>query len=380
LMPVLLYPLLAIAFRHFFLSGMGTVAVPQYRLGVPSGEHGRALNHLLETGDKAWKSANRVAPRPGEEFAAHPEITYWEGDDTEAAVRAHEIHLAMKVRSETPLEYEAVYDPDWPTSKEALAYVQERLLAANIRVHGKQPALRAVPVPKTERKSMFLASLIPLILILMTMTGAVYPAIDLTAGERERGTLEMLMATPVPRFGLLVAKYVAVLAVAMLTALINLGMMTVTVYGSGLAPRLLESTDLLAERILAVLGLLLLFAVFFSAVLLIVTCFARSFKEAQAYIVPLVLLSLLPGLLALVPELELKNALTVVPLLNIVLLARDLLEGKGDWAAASVVVCSTLIYAVAALALAARIFGAEAVLFGEGRSWSDLFRSRRKTR
>ena len=227
---------------------------------------------------------------------------------------------------------------------------------------------------------MFLASLIPLILILMTMTGAVYPAIDLTAGERERGTLEMLMATPVPRFGLLVAKYVAVLAVAMLTALINLGMMTVTVYGSGLAPRLLESTDLLAERILAVLGLLLLFAVFFSAVLLIVTCFARSFKEAQAYIVPLVLLSLLPGLLALVPELELKNALTVVPLLNIVLLARDLLEGKGDWAAASVVVCSTLIYAVAALALAARIFGAEAVLFGEGRSWSDLFRSRRKTR
>ena len=80
LMPVLLYPLLAIAFRHFFLSGMGTVAVPQYRLGVPSGEHGRALNHLLETGDKAWKSANRVAPRPGEEFAAHPEITYWEGE------------------------------------------------------------------------------------------------------------------------------------------------------------------------------------------------------------------------------------------------------------------------------------------------------------
>jgi sodium transport system permease protein len=55
-----------------------------------------------------------------------------------------------------------------------------------------------------------LTTLIPLILILMTITGAVYPAIDLTAGERERGTLETLMAAPVPRLGLLAAKYVAV--------------------------------------------------------------------------------------------------------------------------------------------------------------------------
>ena len=57
----------------------------------------------------------------------------------------------------------------------------------------------------------------------MTMTGAVYPAIDLTAGERERGTLEMLIAAPVPRSRLLLAKYVAVVAVAVLTALVNLG-------------------------------------------------------------------------------------------------------------------------------------------------------------
>ena len=56
-----------------------------------------------------------------------------------------------------------------------------------------------------------LATLVPLILILMTITGAVYPAIDLTAGERERGTLESLMAAPVPRLSMLLAKYVAVL-------------------------------------------------------------------------------------------------------------------------------------------------------------------------
>src|SRR5262249_1524942 len=67
-----------------------------------------------------------------------------------------------------------------------------------------------------------LTSVIPFILILMTITGAVYPAIDLTAGERERGTLEVLVAAPVPRINLLVAKYAAVVFVAMLTAIVNL--------------------------------------------------------------------------------------------------------------------------------------------------------------
>src|SRR5439155_16163156 len=79
-----------------------------------------------------------------------------------------------------------------------------------------------------------LAALIPLILVLMTVTGAVYPAIDLTAGERERGTLETLIAAPVPRLGLLLAKYVAVLTVALLTAMINLLGMAVTAYSTGL--------------------------------------------------------------------------------------------------------------------------------------------------
>ena len=81
-----------------------------------------------------------------------------------------------------------------------------------------------------------LATLVPLVLILMTITGAVYPAIDLTAGERERGTLETLIAAPISRMALLFAKYVAVLTVAVLTALVNLVAMTVTIVSSSLRP------------------------------------------------------------------------------------------------------------------------------------------------
>ena len=79
--------------------------------------------------------------------------------------------------------------------------------------------------------------------------------------------------------------------------------------------------------IIAVLLLLVLFAMFFSAVLLLVTSFARSFKEAQAYLIPLMLVTLAPGVMSLSPTLELNGLLAVTPLVNVVLLARDVFSG-----------------------------------------------------
>ena len=124
-----------------------------------------------------------------------------------------------------------------------------------------------------------------------------------------------------------------------------------------------------------VFGLLVLFAAFFSAVLLCVTSFARSFKEAQAYLIPLMLVSLAPGL----PERDAgagaqRLAARVAPLANIVLLARDVLEGDAHPLWGFVAVLSTASMARAALALAARIFGSDAILYGSQGSWSDLFR------
>jgi ABC-2 type transport system permease protein/sodium transport system permease protein len=274
-----------------------------------------------------------------------------------------------------------------PSSK-MLRYFEERLARANAR--SLEAVLRAVGDPASVRTehvvlkekhpeerpsfgTISMAALVPLILILMTITGAVYPAIDLTAGERERGTLEILVAAPIPRMGLLLAKYVSVLTVAVLTALVNLVMMTGTLLVTGLGPILFGEERLSALLVVEVFGLLLLFATFFSAVLLTLTSFARSFKEAQSYLVPLMLVSLAPGIIGMLPGLELSGLLSVTPLLNIVLLARDLFEGRAvPWA--FVVVLSTFLYALAALAGAARIFGGEGVLYSEQTNWSDLFR------
>jgi ABC-2 type transport system permease protein/sodium transport system permease protein len=123
-----------------------------------------------------------------------------------------------------------------------------------------------------------------------------------------------------------------------------------------------------------------LFAAFFSAVLLALTSFARSFKEAQAYLIPLMLLALMPGMLSLLPGLQLRGPLAVAPLLNIVLLARDLFAGTADPTTAAVVVLTTLLYALAAVGLAARVFGAEAVLYSQHGGWGELFRRPRAPR
>src|SRR5205085_860258 len=202
-----------------------------------------------------------------------------------------------------------LYLDDSPRSHEAKEYVERCLAAENNRALRERLSLERVdksrpvqlvsprpePVEKTGRgETIPLSVLVPLILILMTITGAVYPAIDLTAGERERGTLEILVAAPIPRLGLLFAKYISVVTVSVLTAVVNLVTMTVTLLVSGMGPFVFGEAGLRPVGVVQVFFLLLLFAAFFSAVLLAVTSFARSFKEAQAYLIPLMLVSLTP--------------------------------------------------------------------------------------
>jgi ABC-2 type transport system permease protein/sodium transport system permease protein len=324
-----------------------------------------------------------------------PELYLVPVEDLEDSVRRGKVDLAFRrktaghaVPGERAVDWEVFYRKDSAYAQEALAYVDRLLARANASsltrlLHEKgveqrvaSPRLRPVPLVVEDRGGLSLAVFVPLVLVLMTITGAVYPAIDLTAGERERGTLEVLVAAPVPRVSLLFGKYVAVLTVAVLTALVNLGAMTVSLLVSGFAERVFGPGGIRVLTLLEVFALLLLFAAFFSAVLLVLTSFARSFKEAQAYIIPLMVVALVPGVLGLLPGLPLSGALAVVPLLNIVLLARDLLDSqaRADPLSAAVVVISTGAYAALAIALAAQVFGSEAVLYGESGGWRALLR------
>ncbi|MFO0898561.1 MAG: ABC transporter permease subunit/CPBP intramembrane protease [Pirellulales bacterium] len=392
LMPLFLYPVLSIGLRQYFLTSLAIETQREYRLGFRNEEEASWFWQYLqlETPRVVDPSAPARDPRSG------PLVQSFLVGRLDESVRAGDISVGVKLNNfrnveqqapgEVAIECELLVAETSVVGREALEFLERKIAQANARYLAAR--LRALGVrqrsnPLAARREVLtaddytgpasLATVIPLVLLLMTITGAVYPAIDLTAGERERGTLEILIAAPVPRVSLLLAKYIAVLTVATLTATINLTAMTITLSASGLWSAILGRGGLSIGLVAQVFALLLLFAAFFSAVLLCITSFARSFKEAQAYLVPLMLISLAPGMLSLLPSVSLKGLMTIAPLINITLLGRDLLTGAPDPAAAALVVLSTLVYALAAITLAAKIFGAEAVLYSSHAGWSDWF-------
>ncbi|MCA9015453.1 MAG: CPBP family intramembrane metalloprotease, partial [Planctomycetaceae bacterium] len=190
--------------------------------------------------------------------------------------------------------------------------------------------------------------------------------------------LETLIAAPLPRMWILCSKFFAVLVVAILTALVNMTAMLATAYANGLETVLFgEGMTLII--LMEILLLLVIFAAFFSAVLLCITSFARSFKEAQAYLIPLMLISMAPGILGMVPDLKMTLIWALVPLANIVLLSRDFLLHDAQPLLFFVSVFSTLFYGVVALTLAARIFGTDTILYQNETTWSDFFKRSQKT-
>jgi sodium transport system permease protein len=212
--------------------------------------------------------------------------------------------------------------------------------------------------------------LIPYLVILMCMTGAMYPAMDLTAGEKERGTMETILSSPVNRTHLVLAKFLLVLTASLATATLSvLSMGTSFSVLSRLAAMGTSASDgfpmmtVHPDAALAVFVVSLPVAVLFSAVLITISIFAKSYKEAQSYLTPMTFLVLVPAIAAVLPGIELTPKLAVIPILNVSLLCKELVAGTYHWNYIALIFLSTCLYAVAALFLAVKMFQRESVLF-----------------
>lgn len=421
LMPLLVYPLLGLMLQKFLLKQVTQISEVEYRIVLPNDSEAQLFRALFNQGDamldekEKTKSAKLNKAAPDQETKSNvlsvfqqekPIIKFMIADESgehsslsklisEGSVDVGVRYIPLEFENnktkqkQTSGRFEIIYGAQSPHSRRAAEYVEERLQA--VRWNYRDQLLknmgesRLVPFETTVStvdsemgQAYSLVTIVPLILILMTMTGAVYPAIDLTAGERERGTLETLIAAPLPRMWILSAKFFAVLVVAILTALVNITAMLATAYANGLET-VLFGEGMTPLILVEILFLLVIFAAFFSAVLLCITSFARSFKEAQAYLIPLMLISMAPGILGMVPNLKMTLIWAVVPLANIVLLSRDFLLHEARPLLFFVSVFSTLFYAVVALSLAARIFGTDTILYQSETSWSDFFKRAKKT-
>ncbi len=218
---------------------------------------------------------------------------------------------------------------------------------------------------------------LPIMLVLMLLMGALYPAVDLTAGEKERGTLETLLVAPVRPLQVMFAKYLTVALVATLATLANLAAMAIT-FGMGLTLDTTLSTQMVfSAGQLATLVLCFIPTAFLvSGIALAVASLARSFKEGQSLMTPIVLIGTVPGMVALMPGVELTWLTSAVPLLNVALLVKAVILGAAHPGHLAVTVVSTAVCSLFTLRLAANAFASEALRFGGSEGWKDLFRFR----
>ncbi|HCD33832.1 MAG TPA: hypothetical protein DER01_15585, partial [Phycisphaerales bacterium] len=399
IVPVVLYPMLMLFSVQAASVQTGKVAQEQIVVGVPSREDQNTLIRLL---------ANEPTPKdedgqPDTDYKPLISRVQWViTKDIKSAVQSHQIGcgvLVSKVQNAgDPLReqytFELLVQTDQIRSRMAANRVESALrrIGQN-RVDQRLDSLdvsRDVIDPfffkqtNLTTSGSLLGLIMPLLLVLITLTSAIYPAIDLTAGERERGTLETLLVCPVPAGELVAGKFLTVVTIALLGAMLNLGSVAATVYFGGLTDLLgaaeQSAGDLPLSAIPIVLLALIPFAVLTSAILLAVCGFARSFKEAQNYITPVILATLMPGMVANLPGTQLQGPMLVLPVGNMVLLVRDLLSGTQlEVYQIMMVLLSTSLYAGGAVALATQMFGREAVMFSDNASIKSLL-SRRMIR
>jgi sodium transport system permease protein len=204
-----------------------------------------------------------------------------------------------------------------------------------------------------------LGAMMPMMLILMSLLGGFLPAIDLTAGEKERGTMQTLLCAPLRPVEIIGGKFLAVFVISLITALLNVVSLALTMN------RILPA-DVRVSLSTYGLTMLLLVPVnfLFSALFLALAAFARDFKDGQNVLMPVYLpLTLLSGVTAL-PGVELNRGTALAPVLNIALLIKALFLGGAGVELAFLALGSSCIYAALALLLAARVFTQETVLLG----------------
>ncbi len=259
---------------------------------------------------------------------------------------------------------------------DVLDHWREEIGRQNLK-DGQLPASAAKPFEITtldvaedgQHKAAVWSKILPFVLLIWALTGAFYPAIDLCAGEKERGTLETLLSSPAERIEIVWGKLLTIMLFSMATAILNLASMAIT--GSFVLSQL---PNLGPPPGLAIVWLFLALvpvSALFSALCLAVAAFARSTKEGQYYLMPLVLVVMPLTILPMAPGVELNLGNSLIPLTGVVLLLRAMLEGNYLEALPYIplVVTVTLCCCWMAIRWATNQFNTESVLFRESERW-----------
>ena len=411
--PIILYPLIFIVVMQVMAAISSSMEEQNYKIAIEAEDDGAFLRRMMAKDEKSrdksavneeksQESADTAADH--DEDADGSETTYTitivdpgSIDDYERALEAEELDVYVRgTMQDGKLQYDVYYISSVTNSNYAMNIVmdvfdeyqneltQTKIEEAGLDVHEiLEPVLYENKDTASREQSLgsIMGSILPFMLVISLLMGTMYPAIDTTAGERERGTLETILTLPVTNRQLIVSKFLTVAVIGMISAVLNImSMGGIAVYMYKIIDMQTDAADIDMARfypaILVGIMAILAFSLFISAVTMCVTSFAKSYKEANNYITPLMLVVLFTGYIGFIPNIELTRTMAMVPVANICLLIKNILVFKIDYTIIAVVLISNIAYAVFAILFLSKIYNSETILFNDGKGSMQLFERR----
>lgn len=271
--------------------------------------------------------------------------------------------------------------------RNVLQGINQNLLKARIDSAGLNPefaqplAISQVDLASNEEQAgKALASFLPMIILLFIFVGCIYIAIDITAGEKERKTLQTIFTAPLKISEIIAGKFAAVFTVGIVSAFMNIlslmvAMMIQVKFMGGEMNSFTLAIDPMGWFWLCLI--IFLITVFLAALTLSVVLLANSYKEAQSYVSPMMMLIIIPAVMSQMPGMELNGSTALVPMLNTSLAIGAILKGGFSTSLIALVAGMALLYAVIALFFASQTFGNENVVTGEKIDFKSLFSFRK---
>lgn len=218
--------------------------------------------------------------------------------------------------------------------------------------------------PPQRMSGSIIGAILGYMIVISMIMGGIYPGTDLTAGEKERRTMEMLLSSPATREEIVLGKILAVITSTILSsalAFISLGLSFALVKRAG-APDILSAV-LIDRTTLLLIGVVTIpMAIMISSLIIAIATLAKSYKEAQSYLMPLILIALFPAMVSFLPGIKLSAGLALLPIVNFSQLIKELILGDWSWIGFTLTLLSTLVYAGLAFWIAVRVFKNERIL------------------
>lgn len=264
--------------------------------------------------------------------------------------------------------YEGVHSEDYERVKFLLSMQDTAYTTARMASIDKEYGfIEPFKVVKTdigddkETIAKYAGGMLPYFFLAFCFMGCMIPAIDMFAGEKERGTIETLLTTPVSRLNIVVGKMIVVTVFGLLSASLALLGLYFGLNFMGIEGAFMDTIkDMLSPGLIGTLYILLVpLAIFFAGLMIPVSVYSKSFKEAQSILTPLNILVVLPAIFGFLPGVELDYTTAFIPILNVVLACKSLIGGHPDMVLIAITFFSLIILAGIAVFISIKQFGKE---------------------